>query len=308
MDDANTFSRYTENPLGYLLGLQGMALLRAFAGRHDAAFTEARIEEIRRLLDEDALADRAVAVDRLGFVDGYAEWASTYDDGRNALFDIDEPVVLPILESLPPGTAVDAACGTGRYAEHLAALGHRVFGVDGSPAMVRQARSRVPGAEFREGELRGLPIDDDSADLVVCALALTHVPELAPVFAEFARVLRPGGSVVIADSHRDSVLLGSIPTVRGPGGGRGRLTGYPHLAGDYLRAALPLGFTVRRCEEPTLPAGPPRAATAEPGPWDLWPWSLAAMVPEAAAAANADRPAAIVWHFTLDAEIAGHSS
>ena len=48
---------------------------------------------------------------------------------------------------------------------------------------------------------RRCPIDDASVDLVVCGLALSHVEDLAPVYAEFARVLRPGGRVVTTDMH-----------------------------------------------------------------------------------------------------------
>jgi SAM-dependent methyltransferase len=164
---------------------------------------------------------------------------------------------------------------------------------------------QVPAAEFLPGDLHRLPVADAAADLVVCGLALTHVPALGPVLAEFARVLRPGGHLVIADVHPEAVLRGSVPTVRGPGGRPGRLATHRHLIGDYLRAALPVGLQPRRCEEPAMPGAkssrPPAAAQAArtAGPWELWPWSLAALVPEAAQAANAGMPAMIVWHFQL---------
>jgi hypothetical protein len=81
------------------------------------------------------------------------------------------------------------------------------------------------------------------------------------------------------------------------------LHGFPPTAyrvGDYLRAALPPGLQVRRCEEARLPTNPPRSApTAEVGPWKLWPWCFADLVPEAARAVNAGRPATIIWHFQL---------
>jgi ubiquinone/menaquinone biosynthesis C-methylase UbiE len=44
--------------------------------------------------------------------------------------------------------------------------------------MLAKARARIPAGEFRQGQLYQLPLDDDSVDLVVCALAFTHVPEL----------------------------------------------------------------------------------------------------------------------------------
>ena len=54
-----------QDPLAYLLGLEGIALLDAWAGDHDRAFTEARLAEIRRLLADEKLRDRGVLVERV---------------------------------------------------------------------------------------------------------------------------------------------------------------------------------------------------------------------------------------------------
>src|SRR4030088_987089 len=109
------------------------------------------------------------------------------------MIDRKQPLVRRILDGLPVGTALDAACGTGRHAAYLDKLGHRVIGFDRSPEMLAEARKRLPEAELREADLRSLPLPDDAVDTIVCALALTYVPQLAPVMAEFARVMRPGG-------------------------------------------------------------------------------------------------------------------
>jgi SAM-dependent methyltransferase len=293
-----------EHPLAYLLGLEGLALLRGFTGEYDRAFVEARLAEVRDLLADESLRGTGVEVDRLGTVDGYRLWSATYD-GPNSAFDVDEPLVADIVDALPAGVAVDAACGTGRISALLALRGHRVIGVDSSPDMLERARSNVPGGEFREGELQRLPVADGAADLVVCALALAHVADLRPVFAEFARVLRPGGHLVVSDMHPERILRGAIPTLRDADGRPGRLPGHRHLVGDYLRAALAVGLQLRRCEEPVLaaadpaPPAPPAPRAGELGPWEVWPWSLAAVVPEAARAADAGVPVEIIWHFQL---------
>ncbi|WIV60007.1 class I SAM-dependent methyltransferase [Amycolatopsis nalaikhensis] len=287
-----------EHPLAYLLGVEGLALLRAFTGEHDREFVEARLAEVRRLLDDDSLA-HGVETDRLDSVPGYDLWAETYDRPGNAAFALDEPLLEEIVGGLPPGDALDAACGTGRYAGSLARLGHRVVGVDSSSGMLARARERVPGAEFRLGDLARLPLGDAAVDLVACGLALTHVADLRPVFAEFARVLRPGGHVVVCDVHPEAVARGSIPPLRGPDGRPGRLVSYRHLVGDYVRAALAAGLTVLRCEEPCAPPKDPAPAATEPGPWELWPWSLAALVPDAARAAARGVPAMLGWQFRL---------
>jgi ubiquinone/menaquinone biosynthesis C-methylase UbiE len=142
------------------------------------------------------------------------------------LFDYEDPIVREIVDALPPGIALDAACGTGRHAEYLSMRGHQVVGVDSSPDMLQRARTRVPRAEFRQGDLDQLPLPNDHVDLVVCALALTHVSDLKPVITEFARVLRPGGHLVIIDVHHELVSLGSVPRVRSAGDQPGLLPAY----------------------------------------------------------------------------------
>jgi SAM-dependent methyltransferase len=166
--------------------------------------------------------------------------------------------------------------------------------------MLARARARVPSGDFRPGDLHRLPLDDDSVDLVVCGLALTHVPDLAPVMAEFARVLRPGGHLAVSDAHHEIVFRGSVPHALGPAGEPGLTPSYRHPPGDYLRAALPAGLLVRRCEEPCRPGdGPlPPAAEPVPGRWNEWPWSLLDIDPEASRAAWSV-PVVIVWHFEL---------
>ena len=182
---------------------------------------------------------------------------------------------------------------------YAATRGHRVVGVDSSAEMLDRARARVPQAVFLRGDLHRLPLTDGAVDVVVCALALVHVPSLAPVMAEFARVLRLGGHLVISDVHHERVLLGSVVHAPGPAGEPGWTPTYRHTAGDYLRAALPVGLQARRCDEPrpTLPDQPaPAPAEITVGDWADWPWSLSPLVPAAALAAW-DKPSTIIWHF-----------
>jgi ubiquinone/menaquinone biosynthesis C-methylase UbiE len=293
-----------QDPLAYLLGLEGIALLDAWAGDHDRAFTEARLAEIRRLLDDDQLRDRGVVVERVSAATVYEQLSAGYDaEAGGGLFAADEPVVAEYLASREPGVALDAACGTGRFAEFLAKCGHGVIGVDSSPDMLAYARRRVPEAEFHVAELDALPLPDDSVDVIVCALALEHVPRLDPVLAEFARVLRPGGDLVISDVHHELVTRGSTMTVRGPAGEPLIAPTYRHQLGDYLRPALRLGLQVRRCEEPraTPTAEQPLEPATEIGDWTDWPFSLMDYLPSAMRAAGG-RPDLVIWHFQLPAQ------
>lgn len=293
-----------QHPLAYLLGLEGIALLRAWAGEYDKAFVDARLAEVRRLLDSEALVNHGgVIVNRGDTVTGYRQWSATYDEPRNSLFDLDEPIMHEILDALPAGSALDAACGTGRYAEYLAARRHQVVAVDSSRDMLDRARARVPRGEFLLGDLHQLPLPDDAVDVVVSGLALAHVPALEPVMAEFARVLRHGGHLVISDTHHEQIFRGSVVKALGPTGEPGLVATHRHTAGDFLRAALPVGLQVRRCEEPRgrardEPSPPSPEVGIEVGDWAEWPWSLMELVPEAARAA-CGTPLTTIWHFQL---------
>jgi SAM-dependent methyltransferase len=129
-------------------------------------------------------------------------------------------------------------------------------------------------------------VPDGELDLVVCGLALTHVPALAPVMAEFVRALRPSGHVVISDIHVMSLYLGGVANPPGPDGRVCLLPASRCLASSYLAAALPLGLQLRRCEEPRWPA----SAFAGGPLAQQW-------CPDAANAAYTATPAAVIWHF-----------
>jgi Methyltransferase domain len=276
------------HPLAFLLGLEGVALLRACAGDgFEREFIEARIAETRRLLDHAASTlSEGIELGQLSSAEGYRLWSRSYDEPGNPLIEVDQPVVREIVDRLRPGAALDAACGTGRYAGYLARLGHRVIGVDNSPEMLALARERVPLACFAVGDVRQLPLPDEAVDLVVCALALVHVSALGPVMAEFARVLRPGGHLVVSDIHLISLYLGGIPVLARSIGQLGVLPASRHLASDYLAAALQASLHVRSCAEPGWPAS------------DLAGGPLARQWCSAAAdAAYIGTPAAIIWHF-----------
>jgi len=286
-----------QHPLAYLLGLQGVALLHAFNGEYDREFTLARIAEIRALLDSAGELGDGVTTQPVTTAVGYDSWARHYDE-HNDLVEMEEPFVREILDSLPAGPALDAACGTGRHAAYLASRGHTVIGVDCSPGMLEVARAKLPDADFRLGDLHQLPVVDQHVDLVVCSLALTHVPDLAPVLAEFARVLRPGGHLVISDSRMDYPIVEALAD-----GGYGYLPHYNRFTSEYLKAALPLGFAVRTCQESRHPRLDP-ADAGEPErilpdhPSDIW--TLREWCPAAHRAALSGSPLLIFWHFQLD--------
>jgi len=109
--------------------------------------------------------------------------------------------------ALAPGElAIDVACGTGDLAELAAAAGAYALGVDFAPSMLGAARRRRPGALLVRADAAALPLADGVGDAVVCGFALRNFVAIPPVLAEAARVLKPGGRLVLlevaAPEHR----------------------------------------------------------------------------------------------------------
>lgn len=99
--------------------------------------------------------------------------------------------------NLGPGSQVlDLACGTGDLCRDLAAAGHQPVGVDLSFGMLAHART---GAPLLQGDAVDLPFRVGALDGAVSGFALRNFVALPPVFAELARVVRPGGRVALLD-------------------------------------------------------------------------------------------------------------
>ena len=270
-----------------ILGIEGLALLRnAVDGEDD--FVNSRIEEIQRFatpLDEPSLASRN-DVSELGVAAGYAAWAAIYDSLPNFLIEAEQPVVHDLFNRGPIGDALDAACGTGRHTTALVASGYKTIGVDQSPEMVAVARRKVPEAEFRIGHLENLPLDDSSVDVAVCGLALTHLPDLSAGINELARVVRPGGKVIISDPHPMIVLLNGQFHFNYRPGRLAFVRNHVHLVSDYLAAFSAAGLSIHACREPLFTGR-------------LAPSGYEELIPEAARAAWEGIPSALIWELTV---------
>ena len=265
-----------------LVGVAGLSLLRnLYDGTDEAA--AARLGDVRRILADDSLRAGELTSEADARA-GYGAWSESYDEPGNPVIALEEPAVGALLDGAPAGRALDAACGTGRHARRLAALGHEVTGFDVTPEMLSVARANVPGATFVEGDLRAIPADDATFDLVVCGLALAHLDDLGAGVAELARVTRPGGQLVASVLHPFQALLGWQAPFADADGRRGFVREHPHTHADYLAAFTAAGMQVRGCAEPELgeehvPAK--RRAFRH--------------IPEATTQAYAGLPAVLVW-------------
>lgn len=233
----------------YLLAMEGLAILRAWGT--NAPAVRACAEEIVTIsagLDV-GLYSPAADVPEYDVADGYRTWASTYDGTPNILKNLEERVVRPLLDAVPVGRALDAACGTGRHARWLVERGHQVVGVDATEEMLLVARDKVLAAQFHVGQLEALGRPSASADLVVCALALTHLPVIDRAIAEFARVLVPGGRLILSDVHPMCAALGLHAFSRTASENRGCIRNQYHPISRYLTAFKTANLDIAQCIE-----------------------------------------------------------
>jgi SAM-dependent methyltransferase len=123
--------------------------------------------------------------------------------GPDMLYDIVGAFAL-----VPGSLAIDVGCGEGTHSLRLAErFGLDVVGVDPVQRHIDVARDSAGGrARFVLGSAEALPIESESADLVWCRDVLVHVADLATAYAEFARVLRPGGHVLVYQMFASELL------------------------------------------------------------------------------------------------------
>jgi SAM-dependent methyltransferase len=105
------------------------------------------------------------------------------------------------------GPVADVGCGAGRVTAILDELGVPAFGIDLSPQMVTVARRSYPGLRFEVGSMLDLDLPDGALGGVLAWYSTIHVPDerLPDAFAEFRRVLAPGGYVLLGFQAGDEV-------------------------------------------------------------------------------------------------------
>jgi ArsR family transcriptional regulator len=161
--------------------------------------------------EQDDLRTRKVLAERQTKSQAFfSSVAGQWDQTRAELFgDRFDLFALPALLEAE-WTVGDLGCGTGQIAEAVAPFVRHVIAVDSSGAMLKAARRRLAhfgNVDLKRGEIESLPIDDGQLDAAVVVLVLHHVPEPSRALGELARVIRPGGRLLIVDmlphDHRE---------------------------------------------------------------------------------------------------------
>jgi demethylmenaquinone methyltransferase/2-methoxy-6-polyprenyl-1,4-benzoquinol methylase/ArsR family transcriptional regulator len=167
-------------------------------------------------LAEDRLRLTRVRAARHAAAERYfAVQAANWDHVRR-LHVAEEQVEAAILGCVGTGpfhALLDLGTGTGRMLELFAPHSERAVGIDGSHAMLNVARARIEriglrNVQLRQGDLYVLPVERDGYDLVIIHQVLHYLDEPARMLREAARVLRPGGRLLVVDfaPHEDESL------------------------------------------------------------------------------------------------------
>jgi ubiquinone/menaquinone biosynthesis C-methylase UbiE len=163
-------------------------------------------------------ADRAAAAERY-----FASHAGMWDALRSlhvAESEV-EAACRRALEGAPVGNLVDIGTGTGRMIELFGPAADKALGIDRSPEMLRLARAKLAEAglgavELRQGDMYALPLASGAVDTVIIHQVLHYAQNPAAAVAEAARLLAPGGRLLVVDfaPHEREELRGADAHVR----------------------------------------------------------------------------------------------
>ena len=142
----------------------------------------------------------------------FDRWAGTY--GRSRVLPSLQRKALAELAPRTDDWVLDVACGAGALVVEIAPHVERAVGADLSEGMLELARSRMgavgdaeplENVEFVQAPSDSLPFEDATFTALVCTTALHHFPDPQASIDEMARVLAPGGRLVIGDFARDGI-------------------------------------------------------------------------------------------------------
>jgi len=140
--------------------------------------------------------------------DAYNKKADGYDTSREGIYTAGfKKMLLSVMELRDNDCVLDVACGNGSL---LAAMSKRKqikgFGIDISEQMIKNAVHNNLSMEFHVAGCEKIPFENCSMDIITVCAAYHHFPDVGAFAGEAARVLKPGGSLYIAEIYLPSVL------------------------------------------------------------------------------------------------------
>ncbi len=143
---------------------------------------------------------------------GYGAWAPTYEGTVQDAMDVELLDALTELD-VAGATVADLGCGSGRTGAWLAAHGAAAIdGADVTPEMLEMARARGVFRALVEADVADTGLPGASYDVVTTSLVDEHLADLRPLYAEAARLLRPGGTYAIVGFHPHFIMASGMPT------------------------------------------------------------------------------------------------
>jgi ubiquinone/menaquinone biosynthesis C-methylase UbiE len=185
--------------------------------------------------------------------DAYDRWSASYDADKNATRDLDATVVRRAPLDLAGRDVLELGSGTGKNTVWFAEHARQVTALDFSEAMIARAHERLTtsNVKFLRHDVRELwPVPAASVDVVTANLILEHVHDLAPMFFEAARVLRPKGQFFVCELHPYRQLLGTKAHFTDPKTGETvQLTAHVHTVSEYVNGGIGAGLQLRELGE-----------------------------------------------------------
>ena len=181
----------------------------------------------------------------------YDRWAAAYDRDANATRDLDAKIVRRFGPDPSRLDVLELGCGTGKNTAWLAERARRVIAMDFSSGMLGVARSRTPSAQFIQHDIRTeWPVDTSSVDVVIGDLVLEHVEAVDFIFAEAARVMRPGGRVFFCELHPYRQIRGGQAHFTDPSTGRSvYVEAFAHSVSEFLMGGVMAGLVLEAAGE-----------------------------------------------------------
>jgi SAM-dependent methyltransferase len=180
---------------------------------------------------------------------GYGEWVDTYEQTVQDAMDLE---LLERLESVDwAGEVADLGCGTGRTGAWLAERGlTAIDGVDLTPEMLARAGERGVYRSLAEADVAASGLATDAYDLVVTSLVDEHLADLRPLYAEAARIAKPGAPYVLVGYHPQFIMSTGMPTHYDSASGEPvAIETHLHLFSDHVKAAGAAGWALAEAEE-----------------------------------------------------------
>lgn len=169
--------------------------------------------------------------------EAYRRWAATYDEEENPVHALDERAVRLLTPPLAGLDLLDAACGTARRLV-FADPPRRAVGFDLVLEMVAAGRRRPERSRATAvADLLAMPFPSASCDVVWCRIAAGYVRDLAALYREIARVLRPEGCAIVTDFHPAAARAGHRRTFHDAAGREVAMAHTVHGAEEHEAAA-----------------------------------------------------------------------